>query len=237
MKHLLIILLALTVITSCQKDPAKKAFLYGRLIDNCNGSPVANQELDFYRNFKESNSWLISDTEEMFLESTTTTDDGYFYFSGEGYTSNGTPYIQGSSIRLPDGTRIANGNLGEGKNTENPENSNKNLDDLLLNGMLIDLDFKISNANGAVIYDSVIVYGLNDTGYSLTNTTDNYFTTTVSDLPLMSKTFLSDFYEEHTKYYVAPIMYFYINGSMHTKEVEYFYFDQCTALADIVFEF
>lgn len=236
MKYLLIISLTLIIIVSCKKEPSKKAFLYGRLIDNCEGTPVANQQLDFYRNFKESNSWLISDTEELFLESTTTNADGYFYFSGEDYTSNGTPYIQGGSVRLPNGTRLVNGNLGEGKNTEFPENSNKNVGDLLLNGMSIDLNFRIADHNGAIYYDSVRVIGLGGDIITLTTPSADYFEqSSITNLMTINYTLASQ--EGHTQYNFNPIMYFYYNGAMNTKEVGYYYFDQCSTTGNIVFDF
>ena len=132
--------MAISFTISCKKDPTKKAFLYGRLIDNCNGSPVANQELHFYKNFQAGGASVFSlDKKQQLLESTSTDEDGYFYFSGEDYTSKTTNHYDNSSIRIPStNVRIANGNLGKHHKAEGSDYSHQNVGDLILNGMKTD---------------------------------------------------------------------------------------------------
>lgn len=168
MKHLLIIILAFTITVSCKKDPTKKSFLYGRLIDNCNGIPVANEPLYFYQNFTPAANWLQQDKQEALLEEVMTDENGNFYFSGKDYNKKNTSGIYNSSIRLADGRVLVNGILGEGNGINEGDSYIKNVGDLQKNGMTLDLDVKISNLNGNTPYDSVTVY-LNETVLTLKN--------------------------------------------------------------------
>ena len=73
-------------------------------------------------------------------------------------------------------------------------------------------------------------------GVILNVSTLGYFEQSAT-IELMSTNFTLESLEGHMQYNFNPIMYFYRNGDMATKEVGYYYFDQCTASADIVFEF
>jgi len=235
MKHLLITYLIVLLIASCKKDPTKKAFLYGRLIDNCNGIPVSNEPLYFYQNYTPAVNWLEQDKQEALLEEIKTDENGNFYFSGKDYANKSTTGIYNSSIRLADGTKLVDGILGEGDGINEGDSYIKNVGDIQKNGMTIDLDVKISSLNGAVSYDSVIVYGLNENGVILTNSISNYFETTVTQT-LYTNNYWIQGDESYDKFHLITTMYFYSNGIV-LKEIGYNYFEPCLTSGVIIFEF
>ena len=237
MKHLLIILLGLIIVTSCKKDPSKKAFLMGRLIDNCDGIPVSNQTLYFYQNFTQAANWIQQDKPEALLEEVTTNENGYFYFTGEDYTKKNTSSIYNSSIRLTDGTKLVEGILGEGKGIQDGDSYIKDVGDLLLNGMSIDLDVKLSSLNGITPYDSVVVYGLNNDGITLSTPVNNYFSTTANSVQLSKKNYWVNTDEGYGKYSLYISMYYYYNGTLNTTEGQYYYLDPCATSGSVVFDF
>ncbi len=239
MKQLIFIALGLIIIISCKKDPSKKAFLMGRLIDNCNGNPVKNEAVYFYQNFTKAQDWFHDDTPEKLLEITNTDENGYFYFTGKDYTNKNTSSIYNSSIRLENGTKLVEGNLGEGKAANNGDSYIKDVGDIIKNGMNINLNVKISSLNNITNYDSVRVFGLSNDGtvVSLTNANNNYFSTSINSLNLNLKNYWAPTDDFYGKYSVLLTMYFYLNGDMNTKEVKYYFFTPCITYGEIVFNF
>lgn len=237
MKHLFIILFIPIAILSCKKEPIEKSFLYGRLIDNCNGNPVANQKVDFYQNFKKSsNPFLVPNTEELLLETVTTDDDGNFYFLGEDYMKETNSAYPNSSIRLNNtNILIADGSLGKHYKAEAGIYSHQNVGDLLLDGMEIGLNIQIANHDNSVYFDSVSISGLS--GYfMLTSPSNDWFDTTINNINLSTKAFFNTDDVNDEKYEFNLILYFYNNGTS-LKKVKTYYFSPCITFDDIVFEF
>lgn len=230
MKHLLIIFLAIVTVVSCQKKLKDEAFLYGRLIDTCNGKGVANQTVQFYRNFKESSSSLVSDTETKLLDEVTTDESGYFYFLGENYTFKNTSSLYNHSVRINKNHYLATGDLGKGAKDEGDFYHN-DLGNLLLNGMPIDFNVKII----ADDYDSVKIsnsfYNLNVT---LTVKENDYFVGNLTAVKLSIKNYWKD--KNDKKYNVYLFFSFYRDGELiHEKSKDYF-FDMCVMSDQIVYE-
>ena len=225
--------MSFTVI-SCKKDPAKKAFLTGRLIDGCNGSPVANQELQFYRNFKESNSWLISDTEQKLLETTTTNEKGVFYFYLEDYTNENMSSYANGSVRIENNI-IATGNLGKHYKAEADEFSNPDVGDLLLNGMNLDLNLKIANNNQGSYYDSVKLFNYYyNVDLMLTDSSNGYFTGNLTNQKLTIKNFWSGDNNGYYNLYVK--IDFYKQGSIIKSEWVDRFYQPCSTSGEFTFE-
>jgi len=240
MKHLLIITLSFLVILSCKKDPTKKAFLYGRLINQCDGTPVSNEKIVFYQNFTPATSILSADKPEKILEEVLTDSDGYFYFTGDDYVDQSTSSIYNSSLRLSNGTQIAVGILGAGtgKNVQDSDPKLKNVGDILKEGMLIDINLKISSINNGVSYDSVLVYGfgLDSTELFLKNPIVNYFLSSKTNL-LQNKIYWISNQENYGKYSLTLALYFYKNGAIEFSKTKSFYIQPCLSSSDLTFEF
>ena len=238
MKNLTLMLLAAVfTLISCKKDPAKKAFLTGRLIDNCSGSPVANQKLNFYKNFKEGVNWLQADTDAEILETTTTDDNGVFYFSGEDYTQSSMTSYSNSSIRIGNQI-IATGSLGKHYKAEANEFSHPDVGDILLNGMSTTVNFKIAESNGlGSDYDSVRVFSSYYNVYiTLTDVTNGYFTHTISNQNLSIKNFWGDVNDGRYNLYLK-LEFYYNSGNSIKEEWKDFYFDECATSGEALFEF
>ena len=106
---------------------------------NARGNPIANQNLELYKNYQDNGVLIQADPEEL-LEITTTDENGYFTFSGDDYTDRKTITISDASIRLPNGTVIAIGNLGQGRAYEEGDNATKDVGNLYQNGMTTNLN-------------------------------------------------------------------------------------------------
>ena len=157
MKTLFYISIVLLTAIACKKE--NKAFLTGRLIDSCNGQPVANETINFYRNFKEGVNWLQPDTDAEILETTITNSEGYFFFYGEDYTNKNTIHYPNSSVRSSNGRLLVTGTLGEGKGDPDGTVVHGDVGDILLNGMSVDLSLKVATHNTAgTYYDSVKLF-------------------------------------------------------------------------------
>lgn len=114
MKNLILFLAVVILAASCKKNP-NKAFLKGKLVTDCSNTPVANRTIYLYQNFVPAPNVLTNDTQEKILESTTTDENGNFYFWGDGYTNDGTTSLNEASIRLDEETTILVGDIGKGK--------------------------------------------------------------------------------------------------------------------------
>ncbi|MFK8038878.1 MAG: hypothetical protein AB8B74_11345 [Crocinitomicaceae bacterium] len=187
MKNLSIIILVFIAAVSCKKEPSEKAFLYGRLIDGCNGKPVSGQTVQFYRNFKKGATIFELDTQTELLEEVSTDENGFFYFTGDEYTSKSTVSIGNSSVRLQKSTYLASGTLGKGDDAKEGDGTFlHNVGDVLFDGMPVDVNFKIETGG----YDSVKVFnsfiGINMT---LSEVQNNYFVGNLADIKLRVKNF------------------------------------------------
>jgi len=256
MKYLFLLSITI-VLLACKKDITKEKnhFLRGRVLTDCNGSPIANQEVQLWRNTFDGNL-LQQSVPGYILDKTTTNDEGYFYFEGkDDYLQSKNPSLDDASVRLPNGLLLATGILGENSQAKNKYNTavNKNVGDIYANGMTSNVNLKISAVNGTVTYDSVIVSYTNFTtneynqyneyteyhkpsSDTLRTVNNNYFTTSLNNIKLTAKHFHSPDIDDHLKYYFGISMKFYINGSSTGKD-DYTYFNECSANNTYTFEF
>jgi hypothetical protein len=233
MKYIASLIVSILLVTSCKKEPFESAFLYGRLIDDCNGKAVAGQKVQFYRNFQEGATWLQPNTQTELLEEVVTDENGYFYFTGEDYTNKSTMSISNSSIRLETGDWLATGILGKGTGAEKEEGFYQhNVGDVILNGMQLDLQLKIATKN----YDSVKIFNsFFDVNMIVSEVQDGYFIGQIPDQTLRVKNFWAD--ENDTKYNIYLAYSFYYDGGKLTDPVYHEKFvDQCSTSLEMVYE-
>ncbi len=217
---------------SCQKDPAKTAFLYGRLIDDCNGKPVTNQTVQFYRNFKEGATFLELDTETKLLEEVVTDEDGFFYFTGMDYTTKSTSSYSNSSVRINKGTYLASGHLGKGEDAEKGESIFvHDIGDVLFNGMTLNVDLRIE-ANS---YDSVKIFSaFYNVNIILSDIQEGYFMGNIPKQKAVIKNFWGD--ENDLKYNLYLRYEFYKNDKIIKTDFQDSFFDQCATSIEILYE-
>ena len=248
MKHLIIIILVTISIISCKKDitEEKNHFLRGRLLTECNGTAVPDTEVQLWRDFKPGN-FLVADKPEKLLETAATNSEGYFYFIGnDSYVKKNTSTISRASIRLSASihSKIAIGQLGENSdyNSQTGEvHLNKNVGNLYTNGLKTDITFNISSLKLNVSYDSVKIIPLsfNSPILMLTNSTSNYFTTTVNDIFINPKHMSSPGYylDNHTKFFINYQLFFYSNGNSSSAFYKSIYVNDCSESNTIQFDF
>ncbi len=224
---------------SCKKE--NKAFLTGRLINTCNGQPMADETINFYKNFQEGVNWLDPDTDAEILETVITNSDGYFFFYGDDYTSKSTTFYANSSVRSADGRILVTGNLGEGKGDPNGNTTHKDVGDLLLDGMNSDIKFEITthNASGTTYYDSVKLFSsYYNINLTLKDSIPGYFTGTITDQKLWIKNLWTPDHEGYNQYNLYVRLEFYRNNGNTIKEVWHdFFFKACQTSGTAVFNF
>lgn len=233
MKYVFIIILFLCLTLACKKKPFEESFLYGKLIDKCNGEPVIGQTVQFYQNFKKNTSILQSDTETKLLEEAKTDENGYFRFTGEGYTKSSTSNYSNSSVRLKTNIYLASGHLGKGKAAiENEDIFVHNIGNVLLNGMSSNTNFKIATGNYDSVKISSVFYNINMTLSTIQN---GYFIENIANQKLTIKNFWGN--ENDSKYNLYLKFEFYYNSGQLTTPVYYdYFFDQCASSIEIVYE-
>jgi hypothetical protein len=236
-----IIILLLTV--SCKKDITKEKnhFLRGQLFDDCGGTPIPNQKIYLWKNFKEGN-FLVADQPEKLLDSAITNTDGYFYFIGDkSYLSKNDLALSNTSLRLSNNQYLANGVLGENpkaKKNQTDEISNKDVGKLYLNGIKTDIILNISANNGGGNYDSVRVVSSSNVGvFTISNPINNYFIDTLFNVQLNPKYISSTEFEDHLKYYYWVKLYFYSNGYSSSVYNSYIFVNECSATNTLTFNF
>jgi len=237
MKKIVYFSIIILTIIACKKEG--KVFLTGRLIDTCNGQPVADETINFYQNFEEGVNWLDPDTDAEILETTITNKDGYFFFYGEDYTNKNTVYYANSSVRSSDGRQLVTGNLGEGKGDANGNVAHRDVGDIILNGMTANINFKIATHNNGTYYDSVKLFSsYYDINLTLTDSNSGYFTGEIVDQKLWIKNLWSPDTEGYNQYNLYIRLEFYRNSGNTVKEVwKDFFYNPCITSGQAIFDF
>lgn len=234
----MITLFLIIAIIGCKKNTSK-AFLTGRLIDNCSGNPVPNTVLYFYQDFKEAPNWLSSDTPESLLETATTNSEGYFYFWGDDYTTNNTNSIYSASIRINDETEIVEGILGEGKGHMEGDVSNKDVGDIYFEGMDVNINLHIPISNNTNQFDSItIVLDQFNSYISIKDTMNGHFNVHIKDQLAKKKSMYNSMdIEFYGKYILYANLYYYQNGNSVNYEYRQFHLSNCEENEDIYIVF
>lgn len=228
MRFKLLVGILILILFSCNKDDSK-VFLKGRLLEDCSGNPISNQELRLYDNYQPGvGGSTIGEKQEELLETVVTDADGRFKFTGKGYTDRKTKVIYSSSIRMPDGKILANGQLGKGRGSISDYDSNQETGDLYRDGITVDMIMNISthNSNG-VYYDSVRVIcynlGLNQI---ISDSISNWFQITIPSIFVQTKDFYTDTentpdYPENGGYFIPSFnFHFFKSGFESALEID-----------------
>ncbi|MFK8039208.1 MAG: hypothetical protein AB8B74_13020 [Crocinitomicaceae bacterium] len=123
MKYTVLILWVLSIFVSCKKKE-ENAFLTGQLLEDCNGTPLSNKKVYLYQNFVPKNNILLSNTKESILETTTTNEEGKFYFWAEDHTNKYTNSKANISVRLNEQSYLVDGTIGNAKGKESDQSLN-----------------------------------------------------------------------------------------------------------------
>lgn len=235
MKILLLSLATIFLLISCEKDTSK-AFLTGKLVSDCDNTPVANTTIYFYQNYQAAPNWESDPVQQLLLETVRTNADGSFFIWGSDYTDNNTNAIQSASIRLEDNTIIANGVLGEGEGHKEGELSNSDVGEIFNSGMDADFNLNVPSHDANVQYDSIIIY-LNNYQTSITSvdSSNGYYNFQVNNMNVNVKSFTDT--ENKGKYLLDVYIYYYYNGGNSYNNSEEIYLSQCDNGEDIYINF
>jgi len=238
MKNICLPFLTILLLSGCIKKYDGR-LLTGRLLDECNGQPVANQTLSLYKDSEDNDIFIQDDLEEL-LQTTTTDASGYFTFNGEGYTDRKTTTITDASIRLTNGTKIAVGNLGQGRAYEEGGNGIKNTGNLYLSGMSVDINLhfgtKIVEGSDAGFEIEFVEINFEDpdTIVIVDTVINNLFSITHDTGKAFTKNLFKSDSENYGKFiYYIDIYYDYSNSNKGLERYTKLYLSQCIKGEDI----
>lgn len=160
---LLIPLITTVFLFSCKKEntPEHK-YLQGVLMDSIQGNPLSGVDVYFYKNEVPGILGFFYEPEEL-LEVTTTNADGHFSFEGT-TTDDDKTCTYGASIRLADGTILAQGCLGKGVTSKNQLDSNGYLGKLYRYGARFSLNALVPITSETGVEHQVTDFNFSYTG-------------------------------------------------------------------------
>ena len=238
MTKLLLIISVIFFTIACNKEDLEP-FLTGRLINHYGGDPIAHQTVYFYKNRNLSDDWLNPNKEPTLLETATTDENGFFSFTGVGYTNRSTVTYPNASIRLAKDHIILSGNLGKGRGAQAGDITHHNIGNLVKEKMRLDINFKIaSQSQLAIHYDSVRIsseYCCID--FTLNQTKSGYFNGELLDQNIWVKNLWDPSLTGYNQYNLYLKLAFYKGGDIAYQIMKDFYFDPCTTKGQAIFEF
>ena len=217
-----IIYLTLITVTilSCHKTK-KNAFIKGRLVNDCSKEIITDQKL------------FLFDTNNNLLETTTSDKSGLFWFFGKNYTDKNTVSLKDASIRLENGTKLAEGILGKGRGYTSGDTVNQNMGDLYLNGITFEITVNLQDNDNGIYYDSIIWTDNYTNGNYLgvlKNPINGYFTKTLENQTGTTKNFSKSStnpQSQNLKFYKSNTFHYYKNGTTNLAKSLSGYYSPC----------